>query len=87
MATSAMGSTPILPKEEENELSPSQLSALLLNETRLARQAKIPVNRQYRMNYHQAVATNEGSNHFTYAESVRVRHAAVIEEETQAVDE
>lgn len=78
MATSAMAPTPILPKEEEDELTPAQLSCLLLDDTRLARRAKIPVNRQYRMNYQEAVM-REGSNSFTYAESVRVRHAAVLE--------
>ena len=90
MATSAMGPTPILPKEEEDELNPSQLSAVLLNETRLARKAKIPVNQQYRINYHEAMSNRRAKN-FTYEESVRVRHsdaiAAALEEENQSIDE
>ena len=75
MATSAMGSTPIIPKEEEEELTPVQLSALLLNESRLACEAKIPVNRQYRRNvaHHDALS-------ITYAESVNRRHPDVFAE-------
>jgi len=86
MATSAMGPTPILSKEEEDELTPAQLSSLLLDDTRLARRAKIPVNRQYRMNYQETVL-HEGSKRFTYAESVRVRHAAVLEEDGGVVED
>lgn len=51
MATSAMGEVPILPKAEEEKLSPGQLFDVLIAETRLAQQAKIPVYRQYRVNY------------------------------------
>ena len=79
MATSAMSPIRIIPKEEEERLTPSQLSVVLLNETRQARKAKIPVNQQYRMKH--------------YHESVRLRHsdamalAASLEEVDQTIHE
>ena len=52
MSTSAMSSQPIISQEEEEKLSPAELYSVLLNETKLAKRARVPINRQYRMDYH-----------------------------------
>lgn len=49
---SAMGSTPILPKEEEEMLTPTGLSDVMLAETEISRKLGIPVAQQYRTNFH-----------------------------------
>lgn len=73
MATSCMGQTPILPREKEELLSPTELDTVLLNETMLARKAKTPVNRQYLVNFHDV----EGKTKVTYKELLQKRHPGV----------
>jgi len=50
--SSAMGPTPIMPKEQEEELSPKDLSDVLLAEARIHRKLQIPINKQYMTNSH-----------------------------------
>lgn len=52
MATSAMSHERIIPKDEEEEMTPKELSQILYKQMRLARRAGIPITRQYRMDYH-----------------------------------
>lgn len=50
MFTSAMGNTPILPRDDEESMLPHQLTNVLLQETYMARKLGIQVNQQYRHN-------------------------------------
>lgn len=51
MATSAMSSTEIMPKEDAEKLTPAELYTVLVQETFMAKKANIPINKQYRMDY------------------------------------
>lgn len=55
MASSAMSSSAVLPKSEEESLTPAELYKVLLLERDLARQAHVPVNKQYRMDYQEYI--------------------------------
>jgi hypothetical protein len=88
LATSAMGSTPILPKSEEEKLLPKQLTHLLLAECVLSKDLDTAVNRQYSRNTLHA-ANLQDELPFSYHESLRRRHPDInlddIEEELDRV--
>jgi len=65
-----MGSTPILPKEEEEMLTPKGLSDVMLAETEISRKLGIPVTQQYRTNFH------DGSE-ISYRTSLRRRYNGI----------
>ena len=94
MSTSAMGEIPILPKEEEEKLLPPHLFDLLIAETRIAQQIKVPVNKQYRMNYQSLLRERSRSNSgrsnnvkMTYEESFVHRHPDVDLAESSKVED
>jgi len=55
MATSAMSTSTVLDKYDEERLAPSELYKVLLLEHDLAKRAKIPIMKQYRMDYSNAI--------------------------------
>ena len=70
-ATSAMGPTPILPKEREEELAHEDLTNVLLAEAKIHRQLNIPINKQYMTNNH------VNGLECPYSTSLRRRHPGV----------
>eukprot|EP00977_Amphora_coffeiformis_P016602 scaffold5169_cov172-Amphora_coffeaeformis.AAC.33 len=55
LATSAMSASTVLEKGDEERLSPAELYKVLLLEHDLAKRAKIPIMKQYRMDYFNTV--------------------------------
>ena len=55
MLNGAMGHDEILSQDKEEKLSTKQLSDHLLKQASLAKKAKIPINYQYRVRYHQVL--------------------------------
>ena len=55
LATRAMGAIPILPKEEEEGLTPDQLTQSLLRVSSLTQQSPTPINQQYSYNSQQII--------------------------------
>ena len=93
MATSAMSSTPILPKGTEERLLPHQLTNVLLSETIIAQQLQTPVNLQY---YQSPSSTEYNTSEedppttapiptYTYETSLRRRHPDIQLEHVQEV--
>ena len=71
-ATSAMGPTPILPKEQEERLTHKELTNALLAEAKIHRRRKIPINKQYRNN-----KRNLNGADCPYVLSLRQRHPGI----------
>jgi hypothetical protein len=71
-ASSAMGPTPILPKEQEERLTHKELTNVLLAEAKIHRRHNIPINKQYRNNKH-----NMNGSECPYVLSLRRRHPGV----------
>jgi hypothetical protein len=53
ISNGALGEESIMPQDREETYSSSQLSDFLLKQTALAKKARIPVNYQYRVPYHE----------------------------------
>lgn len=71
-ASSAMGPTPILPKEQEERLTHKELSNVLLAESQIHGCRNIPINKQYK--------SNKDSTHGSdcpYVLSLQRRHPGV----------
>ena len=51
LLTSAMSDIPLLDYEEEEKLSPAELSDALLKRARFAKKLKVPIKDQYRLDY------------------------------------
>jgi len=69
--SSAMAETPIMPKEQEEKLTPKEISDILLAEAEIHRRLRIPINKQYLANMHVA-----GSSP-SYATSLIRRHPGI----------
>jgi len=83
MGTSAMGSTPILPRGTEEELLPHELTNVLLSESRIASQLRTKVNLQYRNNT--ANNSDLDLSTLTYESSLRRRHPGIKLEDVHEV--
>lgn len=59
LQTSAMSDMPILDYEEEEKLTPAELSDALLRRCRLARRLKFPIKDQYRLDYQELLRDAE----------------------------
>lgn len=59
LGTSAMSHERILPKVDEEDLTPNQLNDVLVYETLLSRQADISIRHQYRMDYHETIRSHK----------------------------
>ena len=71
-ASSAMGPTPILPKEQEERLTHKELTNVLLAEAKIHGCRNIPINKQYSINKH-----NINGSDCPYGLSLRRRHPGV----------
>lgn len=70
MLTGAMAEVPIIPEEEEINLSPPELSDVLVQRARLARRMNVDVMKQYRVDYQELIRdVEEGKVQFPITDS------------------